>query len=246
MRKLTLEQRVARLEKLLSRKASKSRKFEGLHPDMLQELQMIFDNHFASPSYYGSRREFQLEMEAMADDANDMMVDDAIMYLANDYGYNEDRLESARDDISDSLSQMARVLLDDEWDEDDYYESHKRSSRKSVKNEEAKMLPNGAMANRVSDVLSGWAGVSRNDVNGALKALDRAGALDRACNRWYPTVDDVMLAIEDCWDDPIAMVGNGAAQFFISNNGDCALILQPIAGGSSRARQITLKFHWDV
>jgi hypothetical protein len=243
MRKITLEQRVARLEKLFNSKIKKSRKFEGLHPDMLHELQTIFDNHFASPSYYGSKREFQLEMEGMADGANDMMVDDAIIYLVNDYGYNEDRLESARDDIADSLSQMARVLLDGM---DEYDESHKRPSRKSVKNEDAKMMPNGMIANRVSDVLSGWAEVSRNDVNGALKALDRAGALDRACNRWYPTVDDIMAAVEDCWDDPIAMVGNGAAQFFISNNGDCALILQPIAGGSSRARQITLKFHWDV
>lgn len=115
--------------------------------------------------------------------------------------------------------------------------------KKSAKNEDANRIKLGI--NRVSDALSGWAGVSRNDVNGALNALDRAGALDRACNRWYPTVDDVMAAVEDCWDDPIAVSGNGVAQFFISNNGDCALVLQPIAGGSSRARQITLKFHWD-
>lgn len=181
MRKITLEQRVARLEKLLFKKSVKNEDLRN--PDLEDEY---------------------------------------------DDEWDEDEYD------------------DDEWDEDEYDESHKRTSRKSVKNEDAKMMPNGMIANRVSDVLSGWAEVSRNDVNGALKALDRAGALDRACNRWYPTVDDVMAAVEDCWDDPIAMVGNGAAQFFISNNGDCALILQPIAGGTSRARQITLKFHWDV
>lgn len=88
------------------------RKFEGLHPDMLQELQIVFDNNFASPNYYGSEREFQLEMEGMADGTNDMMVSDAIQYLCDEFGYDADRLESVRDDIADDLSQMAQVLLD--------------------------------------------------------------------------------------------------------------------------------------
>lgn len=88
------------------------RKFEGLHPDMLQELQVVFDNNFASPNYYGSEREFQLEMEGMADGTNDMMVSDAIQYLCDEFGYDADRLESVRDDIADDLSQMAQVLLD--------------------------------------------------------------------------------------------------------------------------------------
>ena len=86
--------------------------FEGLHPDMLRELQMVFDNNFGSPSYYGSDREFQLEMEGLADGTNDMMVSDAIQCLCDEFGYDADRLESVRDDIADDLSQMAQVLLD--------------------------------------------------------------------------------------------------------------------------------------
>lgn len=88
------------------------RKFEGLHPDMLRELQIVFDNNFGAPGYYGSEREFQLEMEGMADGTNDMMVSDAIQYLCDEFGYDADRLESVRDDIADDLSQMAQVLLD--------------------------------------------------------------------------------------------------------------------------------------
>ena len=88
------------------------RKLEGLHPDMLQELQVVFDNNFGAPGYYGSEREFQLEMEGMADGTNDMMVSDAIQYLCDEFGYDADRLESVRDDIADDLSQMAQVLLD--------------------------------------------------------------------------------------------------------------------------------------
>lgn len=91
---------------------SRRRKFEGLHPDMLQELQIVFDNNFGAPGYYGSEREFQLEMEGMADGTNDMMVSDAIQYLCDEFGYDADRLESVRDDIADDLSQMAQVLLD--------------------------------------------------------------------------------------------------------------------------------------
>ena len=91
---------------------SRRRKFEGLHPDMLQELQVVFDNNFGAPGYYGSEHEFQLEMEGMADGTNDMMVSDAIQYLCDEFGYDADRLESVRDDIADDLSQMAQVLLD--------------------------------------------------------------------------------------------------------------------------------------
>ena len=91
---------------------SRKRKFESLHPDMLRELQMVFDNNFGSPSYYGSDREFQLEMEGLADGTNDMMVSDAIQCLCDEFGYDADRLESVRDHIADDLSQMAQVLLD--------------------------------------------------------------------------------------------------------------------------------------
>lgn len=105
------------------------RKFEGLHPDMLQELQIVFDNNFASPNYYGSEHEFQLEMEGMADGTNDMMVSDAIQYLCDEFGYDADCLESVRDDIADDLSQMAQVLLDNM----DASESKKRKLESRIK-----------------------------------------------------------------------------------------------------------------
>lgn len=89
------------------------RKNEGLHPYMLQELQVIFDDYFAERSYWRSDREFKLEMEGMANNANDTMVSDAIQYMCDRFGYDPDRLELVvRDDIADGLSQMAQVLLD--------------------------------------------------------------------------------------------------------------------------------------
>lgn len=243
MRKFTLEQRVARLEKLLFKKSVKNEDLRN--PDLDEQLsQAVWQCVQDIGESCANHEECAEKLGAIADkDPGSMKF---IFNMMQTYFSVDTRTILAnKRPIIDWASDVAKEALDD-MDEDEYDESHKRPSRKSVKNEDAKMMPNGLVANRVSDVLSGWAEVSRNDVNGALKALDRAGALDRACNRWYPTVDDVMAAIEDCWDDPIAMVGNGAAQFFISNNGDCALILQPIAGGTSRARQITLKFHWDV
>lgn len=109
--KRSLESRIARLESLISNK--KSVKNESLHQDMMNELHDIFDEHFACEDCYSSRREFILEMEGMADVANDMMVDDAIMYLCNEYGYDEDSLYSFRDDIEDALADMAQSVLDD-------------------------------------------------------------------------------------------------------------------------------------
>ena len=121
-------------------------------------------------------------------------------------------------------------------------------SRKT-RNEDVKRLPNKAWANNVCDVLSGWANTSWSNPELAIQKLNRAGVLRNATNRWYPTVDDVADAIRDCWDDNIGAVGAGAAQFFIGNIGGvtkCSLTLYPRTGGTSRARNLVLKFDWPT
>ena len=123
---------------------------------------------------------------------------------------------------------------------------NKKAGAATIKNEAVKQLPNGMTANSVADVLSGFTGVGWSDSRGAVRRLERMGILDAAVNKWYPTVDDVAEAIEDCWDDSIGN-GRGAAEFFIGNIGGetkCSLTLYPISGGNSRARNITLKFVW--
>ena len=115
-----------------------------------------------------------------------------------------------------------------------------------LKNEGAKMLPDGTMVQRVSDVLTGLTGKGWARPREAIRELDRMGILDMATNTFYPTVDDVADAIEDCWNDVIGS-GRGAAEFFIGNfdgTTKCSLTLYPISGGNSRARKITLKFDW--
>jgi hypothetical protein len=117
----------------------------------------------------------------------------------------------------------------------------------SVRNEDVKRLPNGTVANRVCDVLAGWAGTGWSRPRDAVRELDRRGILDAAINKWYPTAADVADAIEDCWNDQIGAVGAGAAQFFIGDIGGvtrCSLTLYPVIGGDSRARNLVLKFNW--
>jgi len=123
------------------------------------------------------------------------------------------------------------------------------SIKNSRKFEAIKQLPNGMIANRVADVLSGWAGTSWSNPEPAIQKLNRAGILRNATNKWYPTVDDVADAIRECWDDRIGIVGAGAAQFFIGNFDGatrCSLTLYPISGGTSRARNLVLKFNWPT
>ena len=126
-------------------------------------------------------------------------------------------------------------------------EARVRRLEKLLKNEDIKTLPNGDLANRVSDVLSGWADTSSSNPQAAIRKLDRMGILDAATNRWYPTPEDVAEAIEYCWNDPIAAFGEGVAKFFIGTMDGvtkCNLTLYPITGGTSRARNIVLKFNW--
>lgn len=89
---------------------SRKRKNEGRIPDpiLVDDLEEVF-NDIANPSHYGS--DFELEMEGMADNANDMMVNDVLQRLCDEYGYTVDSLESIRDDIADHLAQMAQELL---------------------------------------------------------------------------------------------------------------------------------------
>ena len=285
MRKPTIEQRITRLEKMISRKSVKNE--AKLKRKMNIDLQEVFVDHLGSKDCYDSERDFKENMFALTQGDNDSAVDSAIMYMSSDFGYDEDLLEDLRDDIADALAEMADDLdldygddEDDDWededDEDDdnpyydpddededghynfhYWESQKRHARKSkseskkalrrVRNEDVKKLPNGTLANRVSDVLSAWADTSWSRPRDAIKELDRKGILKAAVNKWYPTVSDVADAIEDCWDDQIGAVGAGTAQFFIGNIGGitkCSLTLYPITGGESRARNLVLKFNW--
>jgi hypothetical protein len=91
-------------------------------------------------------------MFAACEGDNDMMVDDAIMYLANDYGYDEESLEDLRDDIADYIADCADKVYkqedweddwdedrEDDWDEDDEdFESLKRNMRQTSRNESTK------------------------------------------------------------------------------------------------------------
>ena len=296
MIKRTLEQRIARLEKLLNGKVKKSYKFEKtfknesvLPYDIISDLNSVFYDHFGNEDNYSTEREFEENMFAACEGDNDMMVDDAIMYLANDYGHDEEGLQDLRDDIADYIAGCAEKVCKqegwkEEWDEEEFldiddeyedgmdecrdrnYESRKVIARKAesrkravhtskvesnrplkrTKNEAVKQLPNGMTANNVADVLSGFAGTSWSNPRAAIAKLDRMGILDASTNKWYPTVDDVAAAIEDCWNDSIGN-GRGAAEFFIGNFGGatrCSLTLYPISGGTSRARNLTIKFNW--
>lgn len=111
MSKVTLEQRIARLERLLNRKINKSSKFEDFHSDVLRDLMVVFEKYFASPDNYKSNREFESEMEEMVNGDNDAMIDDVIQCLCDEFGYDPDSLEDVYDDIIDSLSQMAKDAL---------------------------------------------------------------------------------------------------------------------------------------
>ena len=291
MRKPTIEQRIARLEKMISRKSVKNE--AKLKRKMNIDLQEVFVDHLGSRDCYDSERDFKENIFALTQGDNDPAVDSAIMYMSSDFGYDEDLLEDLRDDIADALAEMADDLdLDygdnedeDDWDDDEadddededdnpyydpndededghynfhYWESRKRHARKgksesrkinrrNIRNEDIKRLPNGAMANRVSDVLAAWADTGLSRPQDAIRELDRKGILDAAVNKWYPDADAVAEAIEDCWDDQIDAVGAGAAQFFIGNIGGitkCSLTLYPVTGGDSRARNLVLKFNW--
>jgi hypothetical protein len=117
-------------------------------------------------------------------------------------------------------------------------------SNKRSCNEAAKRLPNGAVANKVCDVVAALTGRSRMDKVRAVDDLEDMGILDNVVSRGneWSNIRDVKDAIISCWDDQIGMEGRGAAQFFIGTFGGktrCSLTLQPIYGGD-----LTIKFNW--
>lgn len=211
MIKRTLEQRIARLEKLLNSKVKKSHKFESKD-----------DIAFEDPDYLDYDDDF------IYYDEDDEDWDD-------DDDFDEDDMDECSGRNCESRKYAIRTRK---------VESNRPLKR--TKNEAVKQLPNGMTANNVADVLSGFAGTSWSNPRAAIAKLDRMGILDASTNKWYPTVDDVAAAIEDCWDDSIGN-GRGAAEFFIGNFGGatrCSLTLYPISGGTSRARNLTIKFNW--
>lgn len=269
MHKLTFEQRIARLEKLLNGKVKKYRKFESRADDIDEMAHDWFvSQEWDEDDYWvkaaGGKYDF---VQDVANKEADPIVDaccDAI-------GVDSDSPE--RDIVESALAVAADIALYDPgyWDDDDFdyddedddemyerrgrsCESHKRrtESKRSLRrtrNEDVKRLPNGVNADRVSDVLTGWAGTDWHRPQDAIDKLDREGILEDATNRWYPTVIDVAEAIELCWNDPIGAVGKGAARFFMGNIGGemkCSLTLFPTTGGDSRARNIVLKFDWPM
>ena len=281
MRKPTVEQRIARLEKMISRKSVKNE--AKLKRAMRRDLQSVFDDHLGSEDCYDSERDFKENIFALTQGDNDPAVDSAIMYMSSDFDYDEDLLDDLRDDIADALAEMADDLdLDygdnedeDDWDDEDdddnpyydpndededghynfhYWESRKRHARKgksesrkvnrrNIRNEGATTLPNGMMADTVGTVLSQWAGTESYRPEKAIDKLSKAGILKAAINKWYDSERSVANAVDDCWNDQVG----GNAKFFAGNIGGvtkCSLMLYPISGGDSRARNLVLKFNW--
>jgi len=249
MRKLTIEQRIARLEKLLSGRKSVRNENIFYHPPK-------------RPNDFGFRNGVHV---VDADGEEGTIVDAGTLrevWKWNTQVANRDEVELWIDESDDDIWNAWTVVI--KYDTGEYagdhvmtvypdesleiYESVKRSSgRKSVRNEDMKRLPNGMTANRVCDVLGGWAGTGWARPANAIRELDRKGILDAAVNKWYPTADAVAKAIESCWNDQIGAIGEGAAQFFIGDIGGvthCSLTLYPITGGDSRARNLVLKFNW--
>lgn len=113
--RVILEKRIARLENLLKCEASE------LNMSQLQDnLTQIFDDRFCGGDYFGSARGFKDAMISMSEDNNSEMVDDAIDWLVDDYGYDRSELEDCWDNINSWLVSLADdvvVAKDDDWDE---------------------------------------------------------------------------------------------------------------------------------
>lgn len=288
-RNITLERRIERLEKLLSHKnenmwdyvdMDKIRKHHKHSSSLENDLRDVFDNRFCGEDYYDSDEEFKENMYSMASGHNDAMVDSAIEWLADDFGYDKFELEDRRGDIKRKLTHMAGDFVEDwgdTWDDDDEDEDDEtdeereqreadikglaawakrqrqlrglesvKQHRRGLRNEGTNVLPNGARANTVADVLSSFTDTPSYKSDRAIAELDAMGILDAATNRWYPTADDVANAIDECWNDDIGN-GRSAAKFFVGNidgQTKCSLTLYPISGGDSRARNLVLKFDW--
>ena len=113
--RVILEKRIARLENLLKCEA------DELNMSQLQDdLTQIFNDRFCGGDYFGSAKGFKDAMISMSEDNNSEMVDDAIDWLVDDYGYDRDELEGRWDNINSWLVALADdvvVAKDDDWDE---------------------------------------------------------------------------------------------------------------------------------
>lgn len=79
--------------------------------DMTDELADWWDSHCIEDGY-DSIRAFRQDMEAMADESNDQLVDDAFDYLeARDY--DRKKIEKCRDDLVAVLVQWANDTLEE-------------------------------------------------------------------------------------------------------------------------------------
>lgn len=113
-----IEKRLIRLEKMMKNESA-------LPYDVISDLNSVFYDHFGNEDNYDSVKEFEENMFAACEGDNDMMVDDAIMYLANDYGHDEEGLEDLRDDIADYIAGCAEKVCEqegwkEEWDEEEF------------------------------------------------------------------------------------------------------------------------------
>lgn len=301
MRKLTLEQRIARLEKVLNKNAKC--KFESFESDLdeagaraeANRIAKQFANMIGSsvrPDDYSGGEVILspmygwLSVDRAEEAADDPDARFAFNYALDDgFSLNVFPSDGKVNLISEdgySVSPDGEIIDYDEADlyasplsewngfdlsmvedpnEDSYvdFESCSRrrprresrvKGRKFSKNEDVYVatLPNGAVANRVQDVLAGFTDSEWHKPDGAIRKLRRMGLLDAATNRQYPTADDVAEAIEDCWEDLIGG-GNAVAKFFSHTDDDgvthCALTLYPRTGlGNSRGRRVILKFDW--
>lgn len=142
-RKMILEKRIMRLENLIKESeldsktrpscSRKSKNESALRPDMHDDLRTIFDDRFCGSDYFDTNSSFKNNMIAASQGDNDSLVDDAIMWMVDDFGYDEEELNGLRDEIADDLAQMSASLIhdsfgwyDDDWNDDDGFESRHR------------------------------------------------------------------------------------------------------------------------
>ena len=136
MKKLTLGQRIVRLEKLLSTKSKKNE--SALPRNMYRDLRSIFEDRFCGEGYFDSLRNFKDHMWALSQGEDDDLVREAIHWMADDFDYDEESLDDYYDEIADDLAQMADDVLHD-WDidDDELDEFDESCKRRATRNEKA-------------------------------------------------------------------------------------------------------------
>jgi hypothetical protein len=80
--------------------------------DIVLDMNEWWNNHI-NPDGYDSNREYREDMEAMADEANDPLVDMALDALVSEYDWDEHLIEKNREDLIIVLKQWAEDALED-------------------------------------------------------------------------------------------------------------------------------------